>query len=355
MMKKIKGRTRSCFLAGLILPGLAGLSMVGCSQNGPAADVKKITLAQGQLRQGEYLQAQQTLSQISSHTEGQILSLLALFTPQAVLDDLRARGNLDLDEAQIAVQCLRIQNRSQAEIEKQEKQWIYPVSKFEQLAEATAAPSVKDPLQQFREEVKVFVTTAQKLRLQLDSEVARKPLEVQLRVLESDRALETRVGEFLKHVPNAPGMSGKRLIDYKKGFVKISEGYFSQASKIAQREADIRKNLTETEALDSCPNWPWPRGVSTGEGGFAPLKKALDEKNDLAALILSDFLRHDLLKQDSDYYSVRAGVILEHASHCSNDSSGPSPEGLKRFAFWELAQAKQTELILQWKKCISGG
>jgi len=147
---------------------------------------------------------------------------------------------VDPHEAKIAAQCLKPQGQAE-----------FPISKFEKLAESTVAPNVKDPLKQYREEVKVFVATAQKLRLGLDSEVANKPLEVQLRVLESDRALETRVGMFLKNVPNVPGMSEKRLLEYKKGFSKMAEGYFAQASHIAQRETEIRKNLKAAETLNS--------------------------------------------------------------------------------------------------------
>jgi len=297
----------------------------------------------------------QRLSAIQPEKREYILSLLALFHPQVALDYFHAQPSLSKKEAQIAVSALRIQNQDSAAISKQEESWIYPSSPFEKAIQGTTLPNTKDPLPQFREEAKVLVVKTQKLRGELSSAIADLPPTIQLRLMEADRELELRTGKFIRTSPIPRGVP-KKLVNYKQGLISVSQEFFDRAGEISKLEVPIQESLKQEQAAaekdpslpprpDMGPDfkkWPWPQGFLSGERGFEPLNKAFLEKNYLAALILADSLRRNLLKDDADYYSLRAGLLLMHSSD----------DSMRRYIFEELTKAKQDALLLKWKQLV---
>jgi hypothetical protein len=293
----------------------------------------------------------QRLSAIQPEKREYILSLLALFHPPVALDYLHAQPSLSKKEAQIAVLALRIQNQDPAAISKQEESWIYPSSPFEKAIQGTTLPNTNEPLPQFREEAKVLVVKTQKLRGELSSAIADLPPIIQLRLMEADRELELRTGKFIRTSPIPHGMP-KKLVNYKQGLISVSQEFFDRAGEISKLEIPIQENLKRQQASEKDPplpemgsdlkKWPWPQGFLSGERGFEPLNKAFEEKNYLAALILADSFRSHLLKDDADYYSLRAGLLLMHSSD----------DSMRRYVFEELTKAKQDALLLKWKQLV---
>jgi hypothetical protein len=297
----------------------------------------------------------QRLSSIPPEKREYILALLALFHPQVALNYLHAQPNLSKKEAQIAVSALRIQSQDGVAISKEEASWIYPSSPFEKDIQATTFPNAKEPLPQFREEAKVLVVKTRKLRGELNSAIADLPPIIQLRLMEADRELELKTGKFVRTSPIPHGIP-KKLVNYKQGLISISQEYFDRAGEIAKLEIPIQENLKREQAAaekdpilpprpDMGPDfkkWPWPQGFLSGERGFEPLNITFLEKNYLAALILADSLRSKLLKDDADYYSLRAGLLLLHSSD----------DSMRRYVFEELSKARQDALLLKWKELL---
>ena len=261
------------------------------------------------------------------------------------MDYLHTRTELRPAEKQAAVLALKIQMQSPDVISSLEKTWLFPSSKYEKSISDMRMPDAAHTLAQYREEVKILVTTTQRLRRELDSEIADKPAEIQLRIIEADRDLENRVGSFLRSVPPPPKMPAKKLPNYKQGMMRISQEFFDQANALSKLEMQIRQeDRSLAPARPNMDKWPWPTGFSAGDGGFSAVHKAFSEKDYLGALLQADLLRSDLLKNDADYYSVRTGLLLMQ--------SGDEP--MRRYALDELVRAKQTGLINSWKTLASG-
>jgi hypothetical protein len=358
----------------------AGCNSQKAGVNGQSSEAKKLLDAEAELKRGQFLQAEKMLtppvspaaaffvvlseldlgqkpdfrliSTLTFEKRGYVLGLLALFMPQTALDYLHTRGQLEPGEVQAAVTALKIQNQSAEEIEKQGEAWIYPTSKFEKDLSGAHLPDLKESELKLKEDVRVFVSTTQRLRRELKSAIAALPPKDQLRILAEDRALEKKTGLFLRDLPLPPGPSKQKLPEYKKGMARIAQEYFDREKELSEMEASIQQHLSSSSKLDDVPTlpnmkqWAWPLAFVSGEGYFAPIEKTFDEKNYLGALILADLLRSELFKTEADYYTIRSGFLLMQAGQSSD--SVP----LRRYVQNELIQTQQDAILKQWKSLV---
>jgi hypothetical protein len=371
---------KKTFSLSVLLILLALISTTsGCKPHQPPAPSQEMEIhsAETSIKQGDFLKAEQILSSpVSSVAYGtgtylfaltetalgkkldtrhlsilapdkrqHILSILALFSPQDVLDYLHSLQSVSPRDAEAGVTALRIQNQNPNEISKQYS-WLFPTSAFEKAMDNISLPNIKQPLPIFREAVKTLVANTQRLRSELSDALVNQPPKAQMRILEKNRILEERTGKFLKTVPPPPALPHARVVEYKKGLEKIGQEFLEQSTKVAAREKQIEESIRQDTVAEkvSLPakvdmnKWFWPQGFSGGQSGYAALNKAISEKNYVGAVIVADLSRSDLLKDDANYYSVRAGALLLQSQD----------DPMKRFVLNELTVAKQTPLITQW-------
>ena len=260
----------------------------------------------------------QALSSLQPKERYYILSLLTLLEPAYSLEYLHSRPTLDPQEAAFGITALKMQIQDKAAVQKQVDTWLFPPSDYEKSIHSMKIPSRSEPPSQFHDEVKVLVTRTQALRRELRKEVANRPPQIQMRILEADKTLEQQVGNFIKATPAPANMPAARLTSYKMGLSNIAKDFFNSADEIIKQEALVQQRIGESEQAPlPRPNmgarlkkWPWPPGVLTGEDGFEALSKAISDKNYISAIVLADLLRGGPLKDDGKYYAVRAGLLL---------------------------------------------
>ena len=221
-----------------------------------------------------------------------------------------------------------------------------PVEKLLAKVEIPTKPITNQrTLARYTEDI-VFQT--RRARKRLAKEIARKPLEVQIRAVSAARVLETRVSDFLKSQPAPKELTGAQIDEYQKAIAEVAREFIEQAAEFEKlgkslEDAKIKadQELAERELpMPDMSRWMWPSVMSSSN--LAPLKAIYDNHNYLAGLFMIDLLKVDQLKDPVDYYKMRAGFLLSISDN----------RALRRYVLEELEQAGQTEIINQWKQMV---
>lgn len=194
-----------------------------------------------------------------------------------------------------------------------------------------------------------IVFQTRRARKRVPKEIARKPLEVQIRTVNAARTLETRVADFLKAQPAPRELTGAQIDEYQKAIAEVAKEFIDQAVEFEKlgkslEEAKLKSDIELAQRQLPMPDmtrWEWPSAFR-GDA-LAALKQTYENHNYLGTLLMMDLHRNEALKEPLDYYRVRSGVLV-------SISDNPA---LRRYVLEELEQSNQAETIASWKKLVA--
>jgi hypothetical protein len=139
----------------------------------------------------------------------------------------------------------------------------------------------------------------------------------------------------------------EQVEEYKTGLKSLSEEFQQQSKEFEtlvkgiQEEMGKSSSALEARVLPSpdMSDWPWPQVYRQK---LQNLTKELEAGNQIGALALLDYYRPTLIKEDGDFFMIRAGVLL-----FLNPNST-----MKVYVLDELEKSSQKAAIDAWKKMV---
>ncbi len=193
------------------------------------------------------------------------------------------------------------------------------------------------------------IEKVQNVRTKIVSVIQGKSLDVQKRVLESARDLESNMAKYLLSSPIPKELKENQLAEYNAGIHAAAEEFTQQSQQFELIAVKVREGqLKEIKHMDSrtlpqpdMNQWVWPNG-SKGAKKVKWIHELLKQDNQLGALALLDYLRTTDVKFDQDYFSLRSGIIL----------TGKPADALRIYLLEELEKSKQFGVLKSWTSLV---
>ena len=193
------------------------------------------------------------------------------------------------------------------------------------------------------------IEKVQNVRTKIVSVIQGKSLDVQKRVLESARDLESNMAKYLLSSPIPKELKENQLAEYNAGIHAAAEEFTQQSQQFELIAVKVReRQLKEIKHMDSrtlpqpdMNQWVWPNG-SKGAKKVKWIHELLKQDNQLGALALLDYLRTTDVKFDQDYFSLRSGIIL----------TGKPADALRIYLLEELEKSKQFGVLKSWTSLV---
>jgi hypothetical protein len=185
------------------------------------------------------------------------------------------------------------------------------------------------------------------VRGQIMKAIKGKPQDPRLRVLERAMQLESNMAGFILNSPVPKELKPEQVEEYKTGLKSAAEEFQQQSKEFEtlvkgiQEEMGKSSSALEARVLPSpdMSDWPWPQVYRQK---LQNLSKELEAGNQIGALALLDYYRPTLIKEDGDFFMIRAGVLL-----FLNPNST-----MKVYVLDELEKSSQKAAIDTWKKMV---
>jgi tetratricopeptide (TPR) repeat protein len=185
--------------------------------------------------------------------------------------------------------------------------------------------------------VERLATDTRAIRELVKKDIVGKTPQVQRRIFEAARANEEKLAHLILSSPIPNGLSPEQQAQYKAGVEDLAKEFSQQAEEFGKIEAKIDSSVKDAEQQElartipvvKVEKWPWP---STRDD---VLKKLVEAKNSVGALIVLDLRRKEWFSEDEAYYWYRTGILL----------SSDSGEVMRRYLFEELSAEKQDKIL----------
>jgi len=292
-----------------------------------------------------------------------LLGLLALLQPKFVINVFNKQSPSSENERVIALTALRFDRNNWDFIPTtKEKAWLGNLApqaaptasqvrserELLKLRFPDPAKKVKNAEAEFTKRLQVLIEKTRKIRPLLLQDLKALPVSSQLRLLRTARNNEEKIASIILSSPLPAGLTEAQTVEYKQGLGEIAREFSDQADewrKVETSASDILNKEAELKARSTIPlpsfeQWSWP-----GRKNQPPLSVLLGflkQGNAIAAMILADLLREDLLEDTEEYYQVRAGILL----------IGSPSELMQRYVWEELMQSKSQDVIDEWKEAV---
>ncbi|MBU6154167.1 MAG: hypothetical protein KGP28_07680 [Bdellovibrionales bacterium] len=289
------------------------------------------------------------------------LGLFALANPQTVISYAQSNSrNLSESERTITGLAIRIANDRRQLVRTSELESLlgknYPFIEKGQdapLSIETQMDSVRFPdlgKLSAEKQTKVMqsnIETVQTIRSQILKSIKGKPQDLRLRVLEKARQLEARLADFILNSPVPKELKPEQLEEYRSGLKSAADEFVQQSKEfetlVKGLQEEIGKSAAALEARvlpsPDMSDWPWPQVYRQK---LQNLNKELEAGNQIGALGLLDYYRPTLIKNDEDFFMIRAGILL---------FLNPNPT-MKVYVLDELEKIGQKSVIETWKKLV---
>lgn len=220
---------------------------------------------------------------------------------------------------------------------------------FEKRISKLSFPSGKASAQTMASALQNLVGETHRIRGNVAKEIRGQSPVVQFRAVDRARALEQKVGELILSSPIPKELAPEQVEDYKKGLAGAAKEFLDQAFEFENTAKAIRVKIDEARAsvasrLFAKPDpakWPWPSALGS-DPALKGIADAVRSGHTLAALALTDLMRHQHLNSDKDFFLVRTGVLL--ASH--------HKDALRVYLYGELEGNKQIDVIDEWGNLV---
>jgi tetratricopeptide (TPR) repeat protein len=303
------------------------------------------------------------LNELNSENKLYILGLTALARPELCLQYLNTQLPLRTKQIKsLAALALRIQSGSWNLVRNQRSVKLlgenYPftsVPDFNKLPVEKLIQKVVIPTQVIQSQKALarwtedIVFQTRRVRSRIAKEIAKKPIDVQVRAVQSARELEMRVADFIKAQPVPKEFTGTQIDEYQKAIAEVVKEFTDQAAefeKLEQKLIQVKGTQTQEIAMRELPlpdltKWNWSSFYQSTDG--ATLKTEIENHNYLGALIVLDLFRPEPLKETLDYYQLRSGILLSISDN----------KALRRYVLEELEQTKNLQIVNDWKALVA--
>ncbi len=286
-----------------------------------------------------------------------VLGILCTLKPEYALGLFKRLESLSDPEAALMLTALRLQKRK----------WIFRLSVEESAILANVAPPVmlnpgKTPLEQAIEGLRLPPATAgerelaqalqdalpqvRRIRGEIAAQLPQLPAQAQARVLAAASSAERRAGALIVKSPLPNGLTTSEAREYRSKLAEASKEFIDQAriyDNLAKKvRADIKRALASVQS-ERPPRlivrkWPWPSFLRSQEARWKSLRSAIAKRQYIGAMLMTDFQKAKM--QDTrDYYKLRVGILLQSSSS----------QIMRKLAYEELRNARQSELLALWK------
>jgi hypothetical protein len=185
------------------------------------------------------------------------------------------------------------------------------------------------------------------VRAQILKAIKGKPQDLRLRVLEKAMLLESKMASFIQNSPVPKELKPEQVEEYKTGLKSASEEFQQQSKEFETLVKGIQEEMGKSSAAlearvlpsPDMSDWPWPQVYRQK---LENLAKELEAGNQIGALALLDYNRPTLIKDDADFFMIRAGILL-----FLNPNST-----MKVYVLDELERSSQKAAIDSWKKLV---
>jgi hypothetical protein len=194
-----------------------------------------------------------------------------------------------------------------------------------------------------------IVYQTRRVRSRVGKEISKKPIDVQVRAVQSARELEIRVADFIRAQPVPKEFTGAQIDEYQKAIAEVVKEFTDQAAefekleqKLVQVKAQQDRDLAMRELpLPDMTKWNWPKFYNSEDA--AALRVEVENHNYLGALVVLDLFRPEPLSDVGEYYQIRTGLLLQLSDN----------KALRRYILEELEQTKNQPVIDEWKKLVA--
>lgn len=219
---------------------------------------------------------------------------------------------------------------------------------FEKQIEKLNFPSTKTKPAAYASALQFIIAKTQNIRTVFAQQIAGKDPRLQLRAVKKAADLERKVVGMIIHSPIPGGLTPEQLVEYKKGLEQAAAEYETQAKEYDRFAEAVQASLNKVEvdwaarliARPDSNEWPWPSVYESKE--LSEVRRALEGKQYLQAMILADYLRSEYIKDDSDYFLIRTGILI-----ASN-----ALDAMRYYLIEELEKNQKTAIIESWKKLV---
>jgi TolA-binding protein len=303
----------------------------------------------------------QEISDLKPSEREYFLGLFALSSPQTVIGYAQTNRKLLTDsERTIAGLAIRIANDRRQLVRTPELEQLlgknYPFSEKIQdspLAIETQMNAVKFPALEklsTEKQAKVMQTnieSVQSIRGQILKTIKGKPQEIRLRVLDRARQLESQVADFILSSPIPKELTPEQVKEYQTGLKSAADEFLQQSKEFETLVKGIQEEMGKTSAAlearvlpsPDMSDWPWP---NVYRQKLEAVHKQIESGNQLGALGLLDYYRPTLVKEDGDFFFIRAGILLYLNPNAA----------LKVYVLDELEKSSQKPVIDAWRKMV---
>ncbi|MFL5813142.1 MAG: hypothetical protein ACJ763_06155, partial [Bdellovibrionia bacterium] len=275
-------------------------------------------------------------------------TLLGLTRPQTVVSWFKSSAPKSDSDRQLALLALRLNHQQWAfSPTTEEESWVkgllpakpkhVELTPTESRLKGLRYPSAKAKAATLAKAVERLATETRAIRELVKKDIAGKTPQVQRRIFEAARGNEEKLAQLILSSPIPDGLSPEQQAEYKAGVEELAKEFSQQAEEFGKIEAKIDSTLKDAEQQElartlpmvNVEKWPWP---STRDD---VLKKLVQSKNPIGALIVLDLRRKEWFSENETYYWYRTGILL----------SSDSGEVMRRYLFEELSAEKQDKIL----------
>lgn len=303
------------------------------------------------------------LRALSPQERTQVLEIMALTRPDLAIAYGKTLKKADTDQDRIILALAHRVHNDQKQL-KRTPELETLLGKTYPFAEGDDAPRLPVELEISRikipdlkrvsvnKQAKLAQTTIAQVQNSRNSVVEgiRNVLQVQkVRTLNLAAELETATARMLLESPLPKNLTPAQADEYKSGIAAAAKEFEEQSSRYRNLIMEIKKGLEQESArleARSLPSisdraWPWPNSWSRE---FRNIKKLHEEGKTSGALWLLEFHRSSKLKESSDYFLLRTGVLL---------GSKSTNAALRAHLLNELEANGQDRIIALWAKAAA--
>jgi TolA-binding protein len=290
----------------------------------------------------------QEIDKLDAERRAYLHTLLGLTHPQMVISWFKASPPKTDADRKLALLALRLNHGQWAfSPSKEEESWVkgllpaqpkkVELTRTEKTLKALWYPSSKARAATLAKAVERLATDTRSIREMVKKDIVGKTPQVQRRIFEAARANEEKLAQLILSSPVPAGLNAEQQAQYKAGVEDLAKEFSQQAEEFSKIEAKIDSTLKDAEQQElartlpviNLEKWPWP---STKDD---VLKKLIQSKNTVGALIVLDLRRKEWFPENEAYYWYRTGILL----------SSDSGEVMRRYLFEELSAENQDKIL----------
>lgn len=221
---------------------------------------------------------------------------------------------------------------------------LHPIeSKMDKQISQFFYPTAKMKIERYSKVMEDLFYRIKILRKTFLKESAKMPDSQKAKYLVKLAEVENKVGQVILDSPRPDDLSIAQLQPYEKQLAEAAIEYQNQGQEYLKVKEEIEKreteNKTQTEAqkvpVIFADQWFWPSGATTEMA-----RSLLKEHGPFAALIYLEYQRSGGKLTDSDFSTLRAGLLLSYQNH----------ETMRNYVRDELTVAGLTSVIDEWRK-----